>query len=304
MNGELVSSAIAGGLGGVYDDFSEQRRLKAQQENAQIRAEIQAMIAQMNAGSRERVAETGAGSRERVADTNAGSRERVAETNATSRSTVADKNNVASLDRLRQQIQFGEKKLDTNDATTRRGQDISSTDRRYATDTGAATTRRGQDVGSTDRRRGQDLSFDLGADRNALTQRGQDIDFGLGEERNAANAAKRSIFDIAFPTAPPTDPAAVPAPAVTATAPVPRATLPAPVVKPGGGGAARGQVPITPRAASPQPAGGGLAALTSQAASTLDAYTRETNPAKKAALQAKLVELKKQRDALVAGGGG
>lgn len=43
--------------------------------------------------------------------------------------------------------------------TTRRGQDISSADRRYSTDVGASTTMRGQDIASADRQRGQNLNY-------------------------------------------------------------------------------------------------------------------------------------------------
>jgi hypothetical protein len=310
MNGEMVSGAIAGGLSGLYGDFREQRRLQQQEELANLRGQISQMIAQLNAGSRERVAanhdetavtntNTRADASKAVAGTNATSRENVAATNAGSRERVASANNDASLDRLNRQIKFGEYKWKNPSAnatlsseTTRRGQDVSAT-----------TTRRGQDIGSETARRGQDLSFNLGSERNALTERDQDIDFGLGTERNANTRGRRSIFDVTFGA--PNQPAAAPAPASPVMAPPP-AAAPAPKLPPsvvrqrpaGGAPAARGTVPVTPRATpATAPAAAPKAdtkALSARAEALLREIDTAKDPARQAAIRKELADIRKQ----------
>lgn len=85
------------------------------------------------------------------------------------------------------------------DTTTRRGQDISSSDRRYATDAQAdianmrdATTRRGQDITSTDRRYGIDVGA---ASRQRVQELRNKAAAGRGIKRRDAFLISADIDD-------------------------------------------------------------------------------------------------------------
>jgi hypothetical protein len=325
--GEAIVDAIAGGLSGVYGDYSEQRKRRDRlaevaEQNRSREDDVKRKVAKDTADETERQRQIAAQQEiiESLPDTmpdgspntmktalrvqyasprgNMGGTilteaGRNARYDRPSGNTVA--NIAGAMDRVGAQIKG---------AWDRTMLEEGGRNSRWAAPSGNATlgsetTRRGQDIGATTARRGQDLTFSLGSDRNALTQRGQDIDFGLGTDRNAIQRKRNALFDATFNDQPDAAPAAAPT--------TPAAAPPPPVVRPAGGGgptvpsaAVRAPLPVTPHAAAPQ----ALAVLTSQAEATLRAFKAEQDPAKRTQLQKQLLELKQRKDALVATGGG
>lgn len=189
-------AGIGGALKGGFDGYSYMResaqkdkQIEQQKEIAAMRAEVQAMIAQVAATSRENVATTNASGRRDVAGINNRTRE-----------------NVAGLTEFGRDFRWGtpsgnvtaqqEGANARNDATiAERGVEEAGRNTRHTTPSGNAvlgseTTRRGQDITSSTARRGQDLNFELGGDRNRLTERGQDLNFTLDTSAEAGRTQR------------------------------------------------------------------------------------------------------------------
>lgn len=231
-------------------------------------------------------------------------------------------------------IDFGYDKLFTDSTDRRHAVDTQEQGRnsRWMTPSGNArlgseTTRRGQDIGASTATRGQDVTA-------ATATRGQDVRSKDSRYRaDKQNALFQGLYG-PTPVVPGPQPVAPtpagggsgapqepdnPSAAVSSGSPPPPVRSPLPIApraaaapKPVGGmsqslttptAPTRSPLPIAPRAAAPSPAATPMTALTAKATTTLAAYNVERDPAKKRALAAQLAELKRQRDALLAGGG-
>lgn len=321
-----VTGALEGGIKGYsYENQQqiERQKLAQAQEIAELRLQVQQMIASMNEDGRNGrhdtpsgdtiVKEGGANTRAvdanqnriDVANIGAGSRERVASVNNDARLSGIDRQIEGAFGRAQLAEDGRNKRWGTTSAnarlqsdTTRRGQDTRSADSRFGVTTRDATERRGQDVSSGDRRYGADARTRL---------------FDGIFNQPGSTPITGGVRPSAFP-APGTDPAVSDTQVEPQSAPpmglsTPVSPMPAPAPAPASGG-----TPVTPVAPLARPGGGGparvaarpnaaLEVLTQQASAALAAFRTEQDPAKRAQLQQQLLELKRRKDALVAGGG-
>ena len=334
-NAELISSAISGALGGLHQDYGEQRKLKAQENIERMRAELRAELVEAGILSKENIAGQNNETKVKVAGIGADARTNVAGINASSREAVAGTMSGASLMRVREKI-----KADSE----RAAMEEDGRNNRHATASGNVTlAEKGRAarwlnpsgnarLGAATTARGQDLNFSLGSQRDATTQRGQNFSFTLGQDRNAiarAAAAAKQDNDPLNADDPATEteeerqarvasrqPASdVNLPSIfdaTFNDPVvgsrpPAVAAPAPSAQPTvaprpGGGVTRGPIPIAPR--TTDTSAKAIETLTAQAEAAVNAYEAEKNPAKRQQLQRQLAELKRRRDALLAAQGG
>lgn len=316
MNGQLIADGISGALGGLQHSYESEKQQQDAENLAQMRGQVQQMIAQLNDAGRttrqgmhddttqdvtgqkvagaQGVADTRAGASRDVAGINAGARTDVAGINADSRQGVADTNAGVRY--------YG---IDTRAGTAAAAE--AGRNSRWATPSA------NNNQSTATQRRGQDLTFSLGTDRNAITQRGQDISGGAAAQRDATANKRIGMYENIFgPTPDITDPSAATAPA--ATAPV---ALPPRIPAGGGGGvlpvtsrspsqAAQGSapIPVTPRAtpsAAPAPTAPALK-VKQQMVTLGNQIEAEPDPVKKQQMAASLKLLMDQYKSMTSGG--
>lgn len=151
------------------------RALNQKDEIARLNAEIKTMLEGMKESGRNERHDTASGS---VVAQQEGANTRAAANNAT-RDTIA-----RMTDETRRGEETGRNTRFESGITSKgilaRMQDAT---RRYGIDTGASTARRGQD-----------LNYDLGSERNDLTEQGQMLDYGADVMRDGTTRRGQDIY--------------------------------------------------------------------------------------------------------------
>ncbi len=298
MNAQAWLAGVGGALEGAAKGYSwqkeydqKERGLDIREQIAQLREEIRQKIAEMTEGGRNARHETPSGdtlvrtqTQRDIADTT--------EAGRNARWSVPSGNTL-----------FTEAGRDRRWNTPSANTELTELGRntRWATPSGNArlgseTTRRGQDIGASTARRGQDLTFSLGTSGQQVTQRGQDV---TSQDRRYATDRRNAAFAGLFGPMP-----------VTPVKPEPEEPEDIPQVAPvspmGAGPAPIGRPPITTRAPGrtalppPPPSADPMAQLATKVQDATQRYTRETDPARKAAIANELRQLQAQAKALKA----